>query len=322
MPFVPSLPLMLDHLQPDNDPVRAAGEAIDPIVAQRLVSGWDELATEMGKWTPDGVPGEGVLGYIGHTLSGKVLSIAQDLSVARALGHAAMARRIAAEINKASLGFSFGQLASPVQEEADAHAAQFVREIGEDTRATLAAAIQRGVREGLPPRETARLMRESVGLTTSQAAAVQNYRRLLETGSPEALQRALRDQRFDVEPADLMKLTPDQIDARVDAYRRRFMVYRANTIARYETLQASNAGGMSAVQSAVQTGTLPPTTRKIWQIAKDEITCQRCRSIPHLQPKGVGLDDPFRWHAGKHSGEIQFAPLHPNCRCTNAYRTH
>ena len=284
-----------------------------------LFDAWEEAARSIevvhGNW-------RAFAEEIALRLSKQIHPIAQDLLVARALGHQAVARQIAAEIRKdlTTLSFSFGRLADPVQEEADKHAAEFVREIGEDTRTTLAAMIQRGVNEGLPPRQTAGLMRDSVGLTVSQANAVQNYRRLLETGSPEAQERALRDENYDVAPGGLANLTPEQIDARVDAYRRRYVMYRATNIARTETLQASNAGGMSAVQSAIRAGTISKTSRVLWKIAKDERTCPRCLSIVRLQPEGVKVGDLFKWREGKHSGEIAFAPLHSSCRCTNAYR--
>ncbi len=322
MTFVPSLPVQWAHLQDDDDPVRAAAEAVDPSVRQRLFHAWGGLSAEMARFTS--APSPYMLRIIGQSLSEEVQPIAQDLLTARYLGAAAMGRQIvASSIQKDfSLGFHFNRLAAPVADEADKHAARFVREIGEDTRSTLAAMVQRGVAQGLSPRETAQLMRDSVGLTISQATAVQNYRRLLETGSPEAQTRALRDERFDISQERLAQLTSEQIDVRVNAYRRRYVMYRATMISRYETLQASNAGAMSAVKSAIKVGALPPTTVKTWKIAKDEATCRRCRSIPEIQPAGVGIDQPFAWQAGKQSGEINFAPLHPNCRCTNGFRAN
>ena len=216
-----------------------------------------------------------------------------------------------------------------LRDEADTFAARFVREIVEDTRATIAGVVQAGVSQGLPPWKVARAVRESIGLTIAQAAAVQNYRRFLEENDSEALERELRDRRFDpsVERhiSGLAQLTDDQIDERVEAYRRRYVGYRATTIARYETLAASNGGAVTAIRSSIATGLLPQSTRKGWLIAHDEMTCPRCRSIPQIQPDGVGVDDLFTWryrtkHSGSREGQVQAAPLHPDCRCTVTFR--
>lgn len=288
---------------------------------RRLFNAWEGLFQQLRAALAAQIVAPDTLQRLSGLLQDEVRPVAQDLLLARNMGAAAMHRQIAAaDIHKDfSLGFHFNRLAPAVQDQADQYAAQFVREIGEDTRSTLAATAQSGVTEGLGPEELAQRLRDSIGLTTAQARAVQNYRRLLVTGSPEALTRALRDRRYDVTASRLAQLTPNQIDARVDAYRRRYVMYRANTIARYETLYASNAGSISAVQSAIKTGALPASTVKTWKIAKDERTCERCRSIPEIQPRGVGLDQPFIWQTGKQAGEVYFAPLHPDCRCTHGF---
>ncbi len=323
MPFVRSLPLMLQHQQRDDDPVRAAAEVVDPIISARLFAAWNDLASQVrDSYTPQRLTDGDTLQRIARSLSEEVRPIAHDLLLARSLGHRAMTSQIVDErVQKDfSVGFQFDRLAPAVQDQADQYAARLVREIGEDTRSTLSGMIRQGVAAGRGPEELARTMRDSVGLTIRQANAVQNYRRLLETGAPEAQTRALRDQRFDVSETRLAFLTPEQIDTRVDAYRRRYVAHRANTIARYETLSASNGGSLSAMQSAIKTGLLPASTVKTWMIAKDELTCPRCRSIPRLQPDGVGVDEAFVWEAGKHSGEVYVAPLHPLCRCSVSYR--
>ena len=150
MVSLPSFSEILPHLQANDDPIRAAAEAVEPLVQRVLFDAWEEAARSIevvhGNW-------RAFAEEIALRLSKQIHPIAQDLLVARALGHQAVARQIAAEIRKdlTTLSFSFGRLADPVQEEADKHAAEFVREIGEDTRTTLAAMIQRGVNEGLPP---------------------------------------------------------------------------------------------------------------------------------------------------------------------------
>ena len=69
---------------------------------------------------------------------------------------------------------------------------------------------------GHPPAKMASLVREHIGLTPYQAQQVQNYRADLETLNTTALQRQLRDKRFDMPVARAIAegkpLTPEQID--------------------------------------------------------------------------------------------------------------
>jgi hypothetical protein len=308
MPFVSSTPVPWAHLQADNDPVRAAAEAKDGVIANWLASAWNTLWSIDGPHTPQRMADE---------MMRRTQGITQVLNSARWLGQEAMSSQIGNIRKDFSVGFQFNRQSPAVQEQADLHAAQFVREIGGDTRTTLNSVMRDAVARGLGPPETARAMRESIGLTVSQANAVQNYRRLLTAGDPAAAARALHDQRYGL---DVANLTPEQIDARVDAYRRRYVAYRATTIARTETLRASNSGAVSVIQSAVKSGALPRGTVKTWMVAKDERTCARCLSIPKIQPDGVPVDEPFAWHAGNQDGQIMLAPLHPDCRCTNSFR--
>jgi|HubBroStandDraft_4_1064222.scaffolds.fasta_scaffold10941_3 hypothetical protein len=306
MPFVKGVYPILGHMQAADDPVRAAAEDNEPILRDQLLSVWNGMTPENTD-VPDR----------------EAKLCASTLLSARAEGLAAMQSTIGQPITKAlTVTYDFQQSNAAGSEQAALLAAAFVREISDEVRATLNATNAAGFAAGLPPADIARNLRESIGLTAQQAAAVQNYRRLLETGSTDALTRALRDKRFDVEPEDLTKLTPVQIDARVDAYRRRYLAYRASTIARYETLAAANGGALNSIHSSVNAGILPLTTTVGWLLAHDERTCPRCRSIVKLQPNGVPLGQLFRWRHNDRSGLVAFAPLHPLCRCTNTYRVH
>jgi len=323
MPFVKSPPMLIGHMQEPDDPVRAAAENEEANLRMHLLAGWDNASAEIHDMREFYQTRYTGISALARGLSQKVIPCANDLLAARLFGQIAMQRQIGEPIRKdLKVNFQFNQTAAATQEQAALNAGQFVREIGNDLRSTLNQMVQDSIGLGLSPADTGRVMRESIGLTVSQARAVQNYRRLLETGSPVSLERALRDKRFDVAPQDLMSLTPEQIDQRVEAYRRRYLAYRATTIARYETLAAANGGAVHSIQSSVQAGVLPATTTVGWLIANDERTCERCRSIVKIQPNGVKLGQPFHWREGAHSGQVFFAPLHPDCRCTNTFRIH
>ena len=76
--------------------------------------------------------------------------------------------------------------------------------------------------------------------------------------------------------------------------------YRAERIARTETITASNRG---ALEGYKQSGVVE---KKQWYTALDERTCAECMA---LHQEIVGLDENF-------SGGVSAPALHPNCRCT------
>lgn len=85
--------------------------------------------------------------------------------------------------------------------------------------------------------------------------------------------------------------------------------YRAETIARTETIRASNAASeMAYIQSGVVEG-------KQWLVTDDEITCDRCMPLNGIV---VGLGENF--FEGEDSdnpyNDVPYPPLHPRCRCT------
>ncbi len=289
-------------IQPPNDPIRAAAESRDRAVAHQLYAAWTLLDPT---W-----PVKTIVEQLTHNLQ----PIAAELVAVWRAGAATFT-----SIRKDfSAQFVFDRLAPQTQQAAEDWSAQFVREIGDDLRVTINATVQDGVLRGLGPEEMALGIRDSIGLTRFQARAVQNYRRALDANSPKSLEYRLRDARFDTTTEAAIAagapLSREQIDARVARYKQRYLSDRALTIARYETLYASNAGAYAAVKTVNR-----PVVKR-WLLAPDESVCPRCRSIVEIQPEGVALDEPFHWEHGKHGGKISFPPLHPKCRCTATYR--
>lgn len=150
-------------------------------------------------------------------------------------------------------------------------------------------AIQRGLLEGVNPKEVARGFRDSIGLTPRQEAAVANYRRLLTEGNTgEALTRELRDRRFDPSLRSPEPLKPEHIDRMVERYRERMLKYRAETIARTEALRALNAGQNAMYEQAVSEGTLDRDALELeWFTARDERVRASHRAM-HGQRRKVG----------------------------------
>lgn len=201
-------------------------------------------------------------------------------------------------------------------------------ELTSSARASVAETIRAGVEAGRNPIDVARDVRRHIGLTARQARAVSNYRRLLEEGAGEALDRALRDKRFDPTVAraiaDKKPIPRAKINTMVARYEARYLKYRAETIARTEGLRAANAGNQLAWEQAAAEGKLEGkvVVRK-WVTSGDHLVRESHRQIPRLNEAGVGLNEPFR----SPLGPIMFpgdpnapAALTANCRCTVVIR--
>ena len=178
---------------------------------------------------------------------------------------------------------------------------RFVNAFTTSQRQATQAALVDGVQRGLNPVAQARAFRDSIGLTGKQELAVQRYRAALEgahRGSADALSRQLRDKRGDRAVAraarDGQPLTQTQINSMVQRYQRRYVAYRAQTIARTESLRAVNAANREAWLQAVQDPDVPIANSEVqreWFTAGDE----RVRA-PHADAHGqkvVGVDTPF-----------------------------
>lgn len=84
---------------------------------------------------------------------------------------------------------------------------------------------------------------------------------------------------------------------------------RAETIARTETMRASNAGQQLAWDQAAMQGLLSGNEQKEWIVTPDDRLCPICEPMDGVT---VDLDESF----DVDGEEIDEPPAHPNCRCT------
>lgn len=190
-----------------------------------------------------------------------------------------------------------------------------IREINNETRNGIRAIVAHAMEFGGHPYDQARSIKQLIGLTERQVNAVTNFRRLLESGSSEALDRELRDHRFDgtIEGAirEGRKLPADQIAMMVQRYADRMLNMRAETIARTETINAARLGTQNAWHQAREKGLLSNSLRQQWMVTPDDRLCEFCQQVPDMNPDGVPLGGQFETPFGPVDGPT----LHPNCRC-------
>lgn len=193
-----------------------------------------------------------------------------------------------------------------------------IRQVTDDTRDGIRAIVSDAMQFGGHPEEQARQIRSLIGLTDKQANSVSNFRRLLEDRDVRALDRALRDKRFDGTLRSVLgdegidNLSKEQIDHMVERYSSRMLDFRANTIARTETINAARLGTQQAWVQSTESGLLERSkVRQGWMVTPDDRLCEYCQAVPGMNPDGVPLGQTFATPLGPVDGPT----LHPNCRC-------
>jgi len=202
----------------------------------------------------------------------------------------------------------------------------FIQNFTADQTANTRQILANGLSQGQGVRQTARQLVDSIGLTPYQLSAVDNYRTLLEQGSADALTRQLRDRRFDGTVQGVIdtgnSLTSDQIDRMVDRYREQMLNYRAETIARTESLSILSLARQEAMQQVLDSaGMSGDDVSKTWNATPGNRTRHSHQDMDGQTVQGI--DTPFETP----SGEQLMYPGDPsasaaeriNCRCTVTY---
>lgn len=151
---------------------------------------------------------------------------------------------------------------------------RLVQNLNHAQRSAAREALVDGIRRGINPRDAARAVKDSIGLTATQVRAVNNYRRALMSGSSKALQLKLRDKRFDPTVARSIKtgtpLTQAQVDKLVARYVQRQLIYRSEVIARTEALRSTHEGAEELFQQAIDSGAIAQEDIvRTWHTARD-----------------------------------------------------
>lgn len=202
-----------------------------------------------------------------------------------------------------------------------------IRQVSEGTREAIRNKLRRDIVAGVNPRRTAAEIRQTVGLTARQELAIQNYRRALEELDPQALERQLRDKRFDGSIRRAISsgrpLTGQQIERMVTRYREKFIRHRATAIARTESMRAVTVGQQAAVRQMLASGSIDEgRLRRFWVNTSDRRTRDAHRRVPDMNPEGVKIGEPYATPLGP----LMF-PRDPNgsgsntinCRCTEKF---
>lgn len=245
----------------------------------------------------------------GKGLAAGVESFRDALQATFAAGAKAAVNQLPSQIS-ADLSFNM------MNPEAIQHLASYdfglIQQISGETKDAIRQILLRAFNEGGSPAQQARQIRDVIGLTANQEKAVANYRSFLENGQlKQTLTRALRDGRFDQSvlnaAAKNKPLAQGKIDQMVDRYQQRYLNYRAETIARTESIRASNKGQQEVWRQAQNQGLIASNQLRVWITSGDDATCEICSSLDGQTAKiGEEFDD----------GIMEPPDPHPSCRCT------
>jgi hypothetical protein len=232
------------------------------------------------------------------------------------------------------LSFQFSIRNPAAEDWLKSYSSGLVTEMINDQRDAIRGYLADGLAQGANPKSTAldlvgRVSRTSgrreggiIGLTSSQEQWVRNYRdELLSDDPTAALERALRDKRFDKRvrraAARGEKLSAGDVEPMVTAYKNRALRYRAETIGRKETITSLHTAQDQAMQQAAAVGNIDQRdVSYIWHTAHDDRVRETHRPMDR-QVRQMGT--PFTTGAGVHlmyPGD----PSGPaaeviNCRC-------
>lgn len=200
-------------------------------------------------------------------------------------------RRIPTIVN-AKVRFDISQ--PRIQNWIDENAGLRIQGVTDEIKAATDAMVRESYENSLPPRRSAKIVRESIGVDERQARGLMNYQIKLEQQG----------------------VTGDDLIRRVSARREQYINDRSYRIARTETANAVNAGHQVIWEQAVEDGHVDKDQlKRRWVTYPTQDSAWGC-----LQNDGevVGLDEPWRYQLTPDSPvEYLMVPSqsHPNCNC-------
>jgi len=291
--------------------LRQAADRMEPRIRQAFEQALSDLRERLSDAELAQLIEAGNINQIVNGLLGEAVTDNALLPFAAAIGAAAIeGGRVAAAVQPPVVGrngqdvqFVFNATNPRVASFAQAQTSQRIREISEDVRTVVRDVITQETRRGANPLETARRVRQSIGLTQRQEAAVANFRRMLEEGRIDVLDRQLRDRRFDPSIRRAIEqgrqIPQAKIDRMVERYRDRYVKYRSEVIARTEALRAVHGAQNELFQSYIDEDRISEQqVRRFWHYTQDEKTRAEHRQIPSMNPNGAGMNEKFETPLG------------------------
>lgn len=188
------------------------------------------------------------------------------------------------------------------------------------------AVLVSGLTFSLPNSRIATELIGSSGMTAQGHRNVQSYRELLVSGSSAALDRELRDRRFDrtIEASrrNNRTLRSSEVDRMVSAYRERSVQSTAERTSTILANQAISVGAIAAVGQAIESEVIAAEeVQRVWITQRDAAVRSSHRAMDgQVQPEGApfvsGLGNTLRY-PGDPSAPLEDID---GCRCVLLFR--
>ena len=190
-------------------------------------------------------------------------------------------------IEKATLAYSFDRERPESSQWARQAAGTMISQITGEQRNVVREIVSAAALGEMDWGDVARQVQGSIGLTTQQAGWVSNR---YDSTYLNAIRNGLNPQRAAAQARDA-----------ASRYQTAVHRYRANTIARTETMRAASEGRMQAWNQGITQGFIGANWQKEWIPEAD--ACDICLG---LRGKRINIKDSF---------SVGEPPAHPNCRC-------
>jgi HK97 family phage portal protein len=199
------------------------------------------------------------------------------------------------DLNDKGINYAFNSADPVVTKWLKDQSGELISNITTSSREAIQSILTRGVSKGQTVDKISALIREEIGLHPRYADAVDKYRQLLED----------RYEREEIKDSAL------KAAAEAEKYANKLLRYRADTIARTETIRASNVGIHESWRQAVENGLMD---RDEWE--REWVASDPCDLCLELDGTRAPLFEPFVDEEGE---EYDMPPdPHPNCRCSVA----
>ena len=243
--------------------------------------------------------------------------------------------------------FRFDARNTAVEDDLRTSSSEFVTRLTDEARQNTRDALERGMRLGQNPRQTAldivgridpvtkKRIGGVIGLTQNQMKWVLSAEEKLKNLDRSYFTMGLRDKRFDNTVLRAIEqgkpLPASQIDKLVTAYKSSALKYRAESIARTETIHTINRGEYASYRQATDDGTIKKSAiTKEW----DDVSDSRVRTTHNEmgkrygKNKGISVEEPFISKSGSrllHPGDTSLNASASEiifCRCKARYRVN
>lgn len=219
-----------------------------------------------------------------------------------------------------ALGFIkpvFNMRNESVEKDLSEFSSRFITQVSDEVKESIRLTLVDGMRRGLNPRETAlnivgrkdlstgKRVGGTIGLAANQTQWVNNARMYLQNLDKRYFNLGLRDKRFDsiVKKAieEGKPLSKDKISQLITAYESKALKYRADAIARTETIQAINRAEYMGIAQNIEDGLITADmVTKWWSTAGDERVRVSHNELgaKYNKENAISFDEPFETATG------------------------